>query len=390
MNALYMWILIISFVFGGFQQVSLLSGEAMAQQAPTNLFDMILKQGNPPPATDQEHRGQEKPKKHQTNQGHQTNQEYQAPPEQAPQSNAQQGEANPIGEALKIFQGIGAKPATEQQPGAQPQAQGDPQKKDSGQWDKALKILQGAGALATGIGGIDYQTERTIGESLALEGFYRYGLPVKNRELQKYVNLVGMAVARNSARPNIPYRFVVVDSPVYNAFACPGGIIFVSSALVGSLKNEAELASVLAHEVAHVSHQHALQSIRRAKFFEGVTKITAANMKGEKGQQFEQMIGDLQTTLFDRGLDKNMEFEADVSAMETVFRTGYDPAAMITVLEMLRQREAGAQKAGSWFSTHPPLGQRIQTCKNQIRNYPDTRDLATTSGRFGQYKGRLR
>jgi len=152
---------------------------------------------------------------------------------------------------------------------------------------KEGKILQGLGSVLAGAREVDYDTERNIGESLALEGFSRYGLPVENAALQKYVNTVGLAVARNAQRPTVPYRFVVVDSQLQNAFACPGGIIFVSRALIKTVENEAQLACLLAHEVAHVGHKHALKSIRRAKFLQGVGKITAATMKGDQGAQFE-------------------------------------------------------------------------------------------------------
>jgi predicted Zn-dependent protease len=196
-------------------------------------------------------------------------------------------------------------------------------------------------------------------------------------------------VAANSDRPDIPYHFVVIQSPIYNAFACPGGIVFVSAALVRAMGDEAELACILSHEVGHVAHKHALQSIRRAKFFEGVGQITAAAMKGGKGEMFQDMIADLQNVLFDRGLDRNMEFEADLAGMEFAYRTGYDPGGMIRVLQMLQQRERGAQKAGSWFSTHPPLSDRIGRGRQHAARYPDANTLARVPDRFLQYRARL-
>jgi len=229
----------------------------------------------------------------------------------------------------------------------------------------------------------------TIGESLALEGFRRYGLPVDDNGLQKYVNVLGNAIARNSTRPGIPYRFVVVDNPLKNAFSCPGGIIFVCSGLMGILENEEHLANILAHEVAHVSHKHALQSIQRVRFFKGVGKITAATMEGDKGEQYESIIGDLQTTLFDKGLDQNMEFEADLSGMDTVFRTGYSPEGMIEVLNALKRTKAGSAKTGSWFSTHPPLGQRIEKCRAHLGTFSDYGGIQKNRYRFNTYKSRL-
>ena len=255
--------------------------------------------------------------------------------------------------------------------------------------ERRLNLLEGIGTLLSSTQEIDYESERTIGESVALEGFRRYGMPLDDPVLQKYVNLVGVAVARNSLRPSIPYRFVVVKSSLQNAFSCPGGIIFLSAGLLWTLKTEAQLAGVLAHEVAHVGHKHALKSIQQARFFQGIGKITAASMKGKKGEQFQAMIGDLQTTLFDRGLDQSMEFEADLSAMETAYRTGYDPYGFIEVLKELKRLEARSQKRGSWFSTHPPLYQRIEKCRNQLGRYRDWKTMARLPDRFSLYRKRI-
>jgi len=258
----------------------------------------------------------------------------------------------------------------------------DPESKES-------KMLSGAVSLLGSASEIDYKSERTIGESLALEGFRRYGMPVKDNALQKYVNLVGNAVARNSDRPGIPYNFVVVDSPLQNAFSCPGGIIFISSGLLKTIQSEDQLAGILAHEVAHVGHKHALKSIQRAQFFNGVGKITSATMEGKKGKEFENMIGGLQDTLFDKGLDQNMEFEADTTAMDTAYRTGYDPNGLVQVLKELKRIQSKSTQKGSWFSTHPPLGQRIQNCQDQLRRYPDAKTLAHLPDRFHQYQKRV-
>ena len=251
---------------------------------------------------------------------------------------------------------------------------------------RAKSIFEGVGSIAASATDLDYKSEFSIGESLALEGFQRYGRPAKNQDVQKYVNIVGNTVSKSSMRTDIPYYFVVVENDIYNAFACPGGIIFVSSALVKSMQNEAELASVLAHEVAHVGHKHALQSIKRAKFFEGVGKISTANMQGEKGKKFQSMIGDLQSVLFDHGLDQDMEFEADLSGMKIAYKTGYNPEGFIRVLTMLKQKETTAVKKGSWFSTHPPLTERIQKCRAAMTNYPDAASLAVVSSRFATYR----
>lgn len=249
---------------------------------------------------------------------------------------------------------------------------------------KEGKILSGATQVLSSSQEMTYETEATVGESLALDSMQRFGKPVQNEALQKYVNLVGNAVARNSRRSTIPYRFVVLDTPVRNAFAAPGGIVFISRGLLDILDNEAELAGVLAHEVGHVAEKHALKSIRRAQFLQGAATITAASMKGSKGKQFESMIGDLQSTLFDKGLDQGMEFEADQAALETTYRTGYDPSALVGVLRKLKKLEATETKNGSWFSTHPPLDQRISRLSAQLSKYPSA-GTAKLPARFAKY-----
>lgn len=251
---------------------------------------------------------------------------------------------------------------------------------------KEGRLLSGATQVLSSSKEIDYKTERTIGESLALEGLQKFGVPLKNESLQQYVNLVGNAVAKNSKRATIPYQFAVLDSTVQNAFAVPGGVIFVSRALVSILSDEAELAAVLAHEVGHVSAKHALKSTQRAQFFEGVGTITAASVRGDKGKKFASAIGDMQTVLFDKGLDRDMEFEADLAAMETTYRTGYDPSALIRVLEKLQKLEASSkEKKGSWFSTHPPLSERIERLRAELRKYPDYGALASVHERYIKY-----
>lgn len=107
-------------------------------------------------------------------------------------------------------------------------------------------------------------------------------------------------------------------------------------------------------------------------------------MKADKGKQFESMIGDIQNVLFDKGLDQNMEYEADAAAMQTLYRTGYDPSAMIRVLEKLQKVEKASVKKGSWFSTHPPLNERIARLKELLGKYPSYATMAKVPQRFAK------
>ncbi|MBF0102239.1 MAG: M48 family metalloprotease [Desulfobacterales bacterium] len=261
--------------------------------------------------------------------------------------------------------------------------------KDTKKANKIKQILEGTGNILSSTMDMDYQTEFSIGESLALEGLNRYGLSIQDSELQRYVNLMGNALAKNSIRFEIPYYVMIVNSSIYNAFACPGGIIFITSSLVELMNDESELAGVIAHEIAHVALKHAVQTLKRSNFFQGVGKITAATMKKNKGQQMYQIINGLQTVLFDTGLDKQMEFEADRMGMDIAYRTGYDPRGLIRVLQALSMQRAFTHQKGSWFSTHPPLSERINACNQNSSQYLDAKELARVANRFISYKTRI-
>jgi len=262
----------------------------------------------------------------------------------------------------------------------------DPEGKNE-ELQRAQKIMQGAGNIFTSSSEINYNTEFSLGESLALEGLKKYGMPVQSKKLQKYVNLLGSSLAQNSQRPEITYYFIVVKNNLYNAFSCPGGIIIITSTLMKLMNDESELAGVLAHELAHVSHKHALSALKRSKLFDGILTIASANSSEEKRKKYQETVGSLQTILFDKGLDKNMEFEADITGMETSYRTGYDPGGLIRVLNKLKSRENNSQKAGSWFSTHPPIEDRIQKCRQKLNMYSDASHLARVKNRFIKKKG---
>jgi len=241
----------------------------------------------------------------------------------------------------------------------------DPEQKNK-DLRRTRQVLDGVTGMAQSIEGIDYQSEFTIGETLALEGFQRYGQPVKDQRLQRYVNLLGNAAARNSLRPDIPYYFVVVDSPLYNAFACPGGIIFITKGLVETCSSEDELAAVLAHEVAHVANKDGINSISKARWTEVLTTLgteTAKQYAGPGGQLvtlFEGSIDDVFKTIVVNGYSRSAEEAADAQAVTTLRNAGYDPGAMASVLNKMM---AKSSTGGGIFKTHPPTADRLAKIK---------------------------
>ena len=121
---------------------------------------------------------------------------------------------------------------------------------------------------------IGYQEELAIGGAVALEAVARFGGLWENPEVEKYVATVGAAVASTSDRPDIPYYFGILNAEEPNGFACPGGYIFLSKGLLRLVQNEAQLAAVLGHEIAHVTKRHALEQIRRSKVLSGASEVT--------------------------------------------------------------------------------------------------------------------
>ena len=239
---------------------------------------------------------------------------------------------------------------------------------ESGALDKKTsKILRGAGQLVQALQPIGWEEERAIGGSLALEVFNRFGGPYENPALQRYLTLVGQSVVGVSDRADIPYHFAVLNTEQPNAFATPGGYVFVSVGLLRMLRNEAELAGVLGHEVAHVAKRHALKTIERSKTLQGISQLTTSLLDKDPGM-LASIVKEMSNTLFTRGLDQEMEFEADKFGVEYAYRVGYYPGGLRDFLKVLAQTRP-AQSI--FFSTHPSPQARYQRLTAQMRRYAD-------------------
>ena len=231
---------------------------------------------------------------------------------------------------------------------------------------KTSRILQKSVGAAQAFQPIGLEEEKAIGGSLALEVFHRFGGMYKNAALQNYVNLVGKSVAEVSDRPEIDYHFAVLNTDHPNAFATPGGYVFVSVGLLRILKNEAQLAGVLGHEIAHITHKHALQTLQRSKLLSGLSGLTLAAMDKDEGL-FDQVINEVSDVLFTRGLDKNLEFEADQFGMEYAYRMGYHPAGLKDFINILGQ--SSSRESSVLVSTHPGPGARFQALTGLLPRY---------------------
>jgi len=205
------------------------------------------------------------------------------------------------------------------------------------------------------------RAEIRVGREVAARILARHKL-VDDPALQRYVNLVGRAVALHGDRPDLDFYFGVIDSEQVNAYAAPGGYIFVTSAALALMEDEAELAGVLAHEVAHVDRRHIVEALNiRApeaspmagltRFFGGATEATQVF--------FSQAVDRVVELLFEDGLQREDEFEADRFGVRTAARTGYDAEGFSRFLSRLSELE-GARAADELSDTHPAAGERLE------------------------------
>jgi predicted Zn-dependent protease len=203
--------------------------------------------------------------------------------------------------------------------------------------------------------------EREIGFGIASTVAGRYKL-VADPALNQYVSLVGAAVAEQSARVGeVDFYFGVLDTDDVNAFAAPGGWIFVTRGALALMRSEAELAGVLAHEIAHVDQKHVLEDIRRSDVM-----ATATDEAALQGPLLDQIAAAGASLLF-TGLAREDEVEADSIGALYASEVGYRPDGMLQFLQHLEQ-SAGSQARGvrEWVATHPPTAERIEALRRSM------------------------
>ncbi len=183
---------------------------------------------------------------------------------------------------------------------------------------------------------------------------------VPDAQVQKYVNEVGRWVASQSERSNLEWHFGVLESNDVNAFAAPGGYVFITKGLLLKMNSESELAGVLAHEIGHVLKKHHLKAIQKnaqAGLFADALSIAAQNSRNNAA--FNKIVG-AGTELYARGLDKEDEFEADRIGVVLAARAGYDPYGLPIVLQTLATLNPQDSSLALMFKTHPAPTARLE------------------------------
>lgn len=179
-----------------------------------------------------------------------------------------------------------------------------------------------------------------------------------NDPLQRYVNSVGQWVALHTERAHLHWRFGVLDSEDVNAFAAPGGYIFVTKGLLLRMQSEAELAGALAHETVHVVEKHHLDAVQKQARLDLAVSIAGTQVDEKDRGQLDRISSGFRE-LYSRGLDKQDEFEADRKGVVIAARSGYDPFGLPAVLQTLAGMNPDDAALAFLFKTHPPPAKRL-------------------------------
>lgn len=208
---------------------------------------------------------------------------------------------------------------------------------------------------------------------------------VKDAALQKYVNSVGRWVASQSERPDLPWRFGVIESDDINAFAAPGGYIMLTKGLYRRLTNEAQLAGVLGHEIGHVVKKHQLKVLQKQQLLN-----IGAGFLSDKYAKDNKMVSKAIGTgaeISARSLDKSAEYEADRLGLSYATRAGYEPYGLTEVLQTIGQTNKNDSSVTLLFKTHPHPDERLVALGDAIGNKLDNvKNGKTLENRFYQLK----
>lgn len=205
---------------------------------------------------------------------------------------------------------------------------------------------------------IDQPEEIQIGHGIA-ENILGAAPLLPDVRIQQYVNEVGRWLSLQTERPDLPWQFGVLDSSDINAFATPGGTIFITNGLLQRMDNESELAGVLAHEMVHVLRKHHLAALQKGARMDIAGEIAGEALKDRGNSAVLDKAIKAGTEVYARGLDKEDEYEADRMGIVIATRAGYDPYGLPAVLQILDAINPHDSSLALMFKTHPSPRDRL-------------------------------
>ncbi len=217
---------------------------------------------------------------------------------------------------------------------------------------------------------VSEEQEIQMGQQGAEEAKAAYGL-VDDPALQKYVSSIGLEIARKTERPNLPWAFYVIDDPAVNAFALPGGPVFITRGILGAMNSEGELASVLGHEIGHITARHSAQQMSQQQL--AALGLGVGSILSSKVAQLSGVIGQGLQLLFLK-YSRDDESQADELGFRYMMQDNYDPRQMAAMFKTLDRETPAEGRLPAWLSTHPDPGNRYQTAMQRVASL--NRDLS--------------
>jgi predicted Zn-dependent protease len=232
---------------------------------------------------------------------------------------------------------------------------------------------------------LGYEVQRQVRDQMQL---------VRDPVVVNYVRGIGQELVRASRPSPFEFRFYVIEDEEINAFAIPGGAVYVNTGLITKAANAAELAGVLAHEIGHVTSRHVAHMYRRqrntsyaAQVFSILIAILSGNTYVAQGGQVATGVA---AQAYLNTYTQDAESEADVLAVETMVRARYDPNALVTMLQTLQQETAGGFQMPQFLRSHPATSERIHVVSGLIRAQGSPQGLRSDDRKLAIIQERIR
>lgn len=260
--------------------------------------------------------------------------------------------------------------------------------------DKLTESRKRLSYKATEVSKSDVEAEIQFGQELSAKILGKYRM-LEDENLTRYVNLIGKGLATYSPRPEIDFKFAVLNTDMVNAFAAPGGYIFITKGTLKMISSEAQLAGVLAHEIAHVTERHIVKELdikgRDLSAGASFASIMGGGASDTIRAAFTQLVDKASEILFESGLKRENEMESDLLSLMMISNAGYDPQeyrALLVKIDKIKKSKKKKKKYSTKIlnETHPPLKDRVAAIKKIIAEEGlDKLDYAVVRKRYKEY-----
>ena len=221
--------------------------------------------------------------------------------------------------------------------------------------------------------------EQQLGQNVSERIRTRYGV-VQDANVHRYVSLVGQVLAQASTRPNLPWTFVVLDTDGVNAFAAPGGYVHITRGALALIKNEAELAGVLGHEIIHITQKHTVNAIQKNQ----AVQMGAAETLSGSAALMDRVVAAVYENIVERGFGRAEENDSDEHGVTLANKVGYAPLGLNSFLITLKDRNKESKEKRGLFASHPEMQERLDRITKLVASKKMT-STATLEARYSRH-----